>query len=154
MVGGPKNIYFCPRSELTRLKRIESKTARKCSLGVIQWLRGHNFALFWPLPTSTWTFFTLNVDKNRHFLNHLPPLLVNVVIECPLPWRDLLNYMFDLFVLQIRQKLPRERPLMTSHIRVGKVVQNSPLKGTLYTPARTLFISGLKSRDLKLIFLT
>ena len=30
----------------------------------IQWLRGYNFALFWPPATSTWTFLTLNVDKN------------------------------------------------------------------------------------------
>ena len=52
--------------------------------GGIQWLCGHNFALFWPPPTSTWTFLTLNVDKIRDFLDHLPPLLVHIVIECPL----------------------------------------------------------------------
>ena len=51
--------------------------------GGIQWLRGHNFALFWPPATSTWTFLTLNVDKNRAFLDHLPPLFVHVGIECP-----------------------------------------------------------------------
>ena len=38
---------------------------------------------FLPPPTSTWTCLTLNVDKNRDFLDHLPPLLVHVVIECP-----------------------------------------------------------------------
>ena len=27
-------------------------------IGGIQWLRGHNFALFWPPPTSTWIFWT------------------------------------------------------------------------------------------------
>ena len=42
------------------------------------------FALFRPPPTSTWTFLTLNADKNRHFLDHLPTLLVHVVIERPL----------------------------------------------------------------------
>ena len=29
----------------------------------IPWLRGHNFALFWPPPTSTWTFLTLWTKK-------------------------------------------------------------------------------------------
>ena len=28
------------------------------------------------LPTSTWTFFTLNVDKKKHFLTTYPPHLV------------------------------------------------------------------------------
>ena len=50
--------------------------------GSIQWLRGHNFALFWPPLTSTWTFVTLEVDKNRDFLDHLPHLFVYVVNEC------------------------------------------------------------------------
>ena len=36
------------------------------------------------LPTFTWTYVTLNVDKNRHFWTTYPPLLVHVVIECPL----------------------------------------------------------------------
>ena len=36
------------------------------------------------LPTSTWTFFTLNMDKNRHFLTTYPSLLVHVVTERPL----------------------------------------------------------------------
>ena len=36
------------------------------------------------LPTSMWTFLTLNGDKNRDFLDHLLPLLVHVVIEGPL----------------------------------------------------------------------
>ena len=30
-----------------------------------------NFPLFDQLPNSTWTYFTLNVDTNRHFMNHL-----------------------------------------------------------------------------------
>ena len=46
-------------------------------------IRGHNFALFRPPPTSTWTNISLNVDRNRPFLDHLPPLLVHVVIERP-----------------------------------------------------------------------
>ena len=37
------------------------------------------FCLFWPPPTSTWTCLTLN----WHFFDHLPPLHVHVVIECP-----------------------------------------------------------------------
>ena len=36
------------------------------------------------LPTSTWTFFTLNVDKKKHFLATYPPHLVHVVFERPL----------------------------------------------------------------------
>ena len=39
---------------------------------------------FCPPATSTWTFLTLNVYKNRDFLDHLTPLIVHVVIECPL----------------------------------------------------------------------
>ena len=35
------------------------------NLGVIQQLRGPNFAIFLPPPYS---FYTLSVDKNRHFL--------------------------------------------------------------------------------------
>ena len=31
-----------------------------------------------------WTFFTLNVDKKRHFLTTYPPHLVHVVFERPL----------------------------------------------------------------------
>ena len=42
--------------------------------------------------TTTWTefchfvdsFYTLCVDKNRHFLTPSPPHLVHLVIECPL----------------------------------------------------------------------
>ena len=30
------------------------------------------------------SFYTLSVDKNRHFLTPSPPHLVHVVIECPL----------------------------------------------------------------------
>ena len=35
------------------------------------------------LPTSTWTFFTLNVDQNWHFLTTYPPHLVHVAFERP-----------------------------------------------------------------------
>jgi hypothetical protein len=35
------------------------------------------------LPTSTWTFFTLNVDKKKHFLTTYLPHLVHVVFEWP-----------------------------------------------------------------------
>ena len=35
------------------------------------------------LSTSTWTFFTLNVDKNGDFWTTYPPHLVDVVIERP-----------------------------------------------------------------------
>ena len=49
--------------------------------------RGHSkttWKRFWQflttyLPTSTWTFFTLNVDKKKHFLTTYPPHLVHVV---------------------------------------------------------------------------
>ena len=35
------------------------------------------------LPTSTWTFFTLNVDKKKHFLTTYLPHLFHVVFERP-----------------------------------------------------------------------
>ena len=41
------------------------------------------FSIFDHLPTVTWTFLTLNMDKNRHFWTTYPPLLVCVVIEGP-----------------------------------------------------------------------
>ena len=33
------------------------------------------------LSIFTWTFFTLNVDKKKHFLTTYPPHLVQVVFE-------------------------------------------------------------------------
>ena len=36
------------------------------------------------LPISTWTFFTLNVDKKKHYLTPYPPHLFHVVFEWPL----------------------------------------------------------------------
>ena len=54
------------------------------ALGGIQQLRGQNFATFWP-STCVDSFYTLSVDKNRHFLTpSLHPYLVHVVIEWPL----------------------------------------------------------------------
>ena len=47
-----------------------------------------------PPPTSTRTFLTLNVAKNRDFLDHLPPLLVHVVIECPHVWQSVNSTLF------------------------------------------------------------
>ena len=40
-------------------------------------------AFFDHLPTFTWTFVTLTVDKIDIFWTTYPPLLVHVVIECP-----------------------------------------------------------------------
>ena len=52
-------------------------------LGVIQQLRGQNFAIV--DPTTTWTvFIPWAWTKTDIFLNSLPPHLVHVVIECPL----------------------------------------------------------------------
>ena len=50
-------------------------------LGVIQELRGQNFAIF--SPPCMDSFYTLSVDKNRHFLTRSHPHLVHVVIEWP-----------------------------------------------------------------------
>ena len=44
------------------------------------------------LPTSTWTFFTLNVDQNWHFLSTYPPHLVHVIFE-----KNPRNLMFHTF---------------------------------------------------------
>ena len=40
------------------------------------------FCPFFTTTYSKWSFLTLNVDKNRDFWDHLPPLLVHVVIAC------------------------------------------------------------------------
>ena len=53
-------------------------------LGVIQQLRGQNFAIVDPTTTCMDSFYTLSMDKNRHFLTPSPPHLVHVVIEWPL----------------------------------------------------------------------
>jgi len=50
-------------------------------LGGIQQLRGQNFAIV--PPPCVDTFYTLSVDKNRHFFTPSPHL-VHVVIEWPL----------------------------------------------------------------------
>ena len=39
--------------------------------------------LFDPLSPCVDSFYTLSVDKNRHFLTPFPPHLVHIVIECP-----------------------------------------------------------------------
>ena len=44
------------------------------------------------LPTSTWTFFTLNVDKKKHFLITYPPHLVQVVFVRPLSISNYLHH--------------------------------------------------------------
>ena len=54
------------------------------TFGDIQWLRGHNFALF--LTTTYLHVDIFNPERGQewHFLDHLPPLLVHVVIGRPL----------------------------------------------------------------------
>ena len=53
-------------------------------------VRGHStttwteFCHFLTPPPCVDSFYTLSVDKNRHFLTPSPPHLVHVVIECPL----------------------------------------------------------------------
>ena len=41
------------------------------------------FTFFDRLPTSTWTIFNQNVDKNRCLLTTYPPQSVNVIFEWP-----------------------------------------------------------------------
>ena len=41
------------------------------------------FPFFDHLPTPKWTFITLNMDQNWHFLTTYPPHLVHVVFEQP-----------------------------------------------------------------------
>ena len=52
-------------------------------LGVIQQLRGQNFAIFCP-SLLRGRFYILSVDNNRHFCHPPPTHLVYVVIEWPL----------------------------------------------------------------------
>ena len=51
-------------------------------IGVIQQLRGQNLAAFCPPLPCVYSFYTLSVDKNKHFLTPSPPHIVHVVIEC------------------------------------------------------------------------
>ena len=58
----------------------------------ILWLRGHNFALFWQPIYSMLIFLTLNVNKNIHFWNNPPHL---VLLPLVLQERyDLLDHRF------------------------------------------------------------
>ena len=55
----------------------------------------------WPFLTTTyltWTFLTLNLDKNRHFFDHLPPLLFHVVIELPIKLIVAFNVIPPIFI--------------------------------------------------------
>ena len=51
--------------------------------GVIQQLRGQNFAIFEPPPLRG-QFLYLERGQKQTFFDPLPPHLVHVVIECPL----------------------------------------------------------------------
>ena len=59
-------------------------------LGVIQQLRGHNFAIFWPTPPPVWTVFIPWALTKTDIFWPPPPQLVHVVIEWPLSIRLLL----------------------------------------------------------------
>ena len=61
-----KNLQHWFSSIFCQMKFKTSKYVER-PLGRIQWLCGHTFVLFWPSPTSSWTFLTLNLDKNRVF---------------------------------------------------------------------------------------
>ena len=75
------------------------------------------------LPTSTWTFFTLNVDKKKHFLTTYPPHLVQVVFE-----RTLIvfaytvgSYIIENIFHQIDHcAVPTRPPRLMSHPSVGQ----------------------------------
>ena len=93
-------IYYVSKKWCTIAAKFwlrNSKTNTKNKLSNLCTVRGHS--------TTTWTefchfltprtvldsFYTLSVDKNRHFLTPSPPHLVHVVIECPLKWKILLR---------------------------------------------------------------
>ena len=64
------------------------KTQRGIHKLIFPWGSFNNYVdmilpFFDHLPTSTWTFFTLNVDQSWHFLTTYPPHLVHVVFERP-----------------------------------------------------------------------
>ena len=57
--------------------------------GVILFLQLHIYVdiispSFDHILTSTWTFFTLSMDKNRQYLTTYPPHLIHIVFEGPL----------------------------------------------------------------------
>ena len=69
-----------PAYEITIMRKVEV-----FCLGVIQQLRGQNFAIFWP-PPPPWTIFIHWAWTKQTFLTTSPhlPHLVHVVIEWPL----------------------------------------------------------------------
>ena len=53
-------------------------------------------------PTSVDTFYVLNVDKNGKFQTTYPPLLVHMVIECPLINFHTNSWIWDYLWLKIK----------------------------------------------------
>ena len=59
------------------------------------------------LPTSMWTFFTLKVNKKKHFLTTNPPNLVYIVFERP-PVQCITTALGNLFCGTDVMRLPRD----------------------------------------------
>ena len=70
-------------AQLFNCNNLHEKPVKTVSLGGVQQLRGQNSDIFDPPPCVV-SFYTISVDKNRHFVTPSPPHLVHVVIECPL----------------------------------------------------------------------
>ena len=70
-------------SERIKFVRIQFLDYRQPHKGPFKNYVDKILTIFDYLPTSTWTFFTLNVDKKKHFLTTYPPHLVHVVFERP-----------------------------------------------------------------------
>ena len=71
--------------------KVSQRNQNKIALVKVSVIGGHSM--------TTWTqfcpFLTTNVDKNGDFLDHLSPLFVTVVIECPLAIEEEIYKMFN-----------------------------------------------------------
>ena len=57
-------------------------------------------------PTSMWTFYTLNLDKNGRVWSTYPPHLVHVIIKCPLViLQHFLNFLFKIHLSDQRNAI-------------------------------------------------
>ena len=71
-------------------------------------VREQYFTLFDHLPTSTWTFVTLNVDKSRPFFGHLPTSSCPrsfwtthfyTIVSSDWKWANLLDNLGNIYIL-------------------------------------------------------
>ena len=123
-------VCLCRAQKKNRIYSTQTKSSIVRGHSTTTWTEFCHFLT--PPPSCVDSFYTLSVDKNRYFLTPSPHL-VHVVIEWPLK-------RFHVHVYHLHKK---------RYVRMGGKIVPFIME---VTPARSHFISGLKSRVLKLTF--